>query len=528
MDTSSRWTRFQTFYQNYKSLGMALDISRMNFSADFFEKHQSSIQQALTSMNQLEKGAIANPDENRMVGHYWLRNADLAPTAEIAKVIRDTVEKIIEFSSSIHHGHIKSQRGKNFSQVLLIGIGGSALGPQFVANALGGSDDLMSFYFFDNTDPDGMNRVLSRIGSRLEETLTLVISKSGGTKETRNGMLIAKAAYARAELNFARHAIAITGEGSELDNLAKEEDWLSRFPMWDWVGGRTSEISAVGLLPAALQGIDIEGLLQGAHDMDEATRNVNLLQNPAALIALMWVHMGETGTTKDLVFLPYKDRLELVSRYLQQLIMESIGKEKNLKGDIVHEGIVVYGNKGSTDQHAYVQQLREGPADFAVTFIEVLKDEPGTSLIVEEDVTSGDYLHSFFMGTRNALYDNARESMTITIDEVSPKTVGALIALFERAVGLYSFMKGINAYHQPGVEAGKKAATEMIAIQRKALAHLRNNPSRSFSVEELARELDSEKSLEELFKILNHLAVNQRVYVEPASTVFGSTYKIKN
>src|SRR5439155_19164473 len=137
----------------------------------------------------------------------------------------------------------------------VIGIGGTALGPQFVANALGHPrTDKLTLHFFDNTDPDGMDRVLATIGEDLGRTLCIVISKSGETKETRNGMLEAKAAYERAGLDFDRHAVAVTGKRSELDEGAKT--WLRRFPMWNWVGGRTSERSAVGLLPAALQGLD--------------------------------------------------------------------------------------------------------------------------------------------------------------------------------------------------------------------------------------------------------------------------------
>src|SRR6185503_14994813 len=122
-------------------------------------------------------------------------------------------------------------------------------------------------------------------------------------------------------------------------------------------------------------------------------------KNPAAMMALCWYWSGHGKGQKDMVVLPYKDRLLLFSRYLQQLVMESLGKEKDLAGNVVHQGIAVYGNKGSTDQHAYVQQLREGINNFFVTFIEVLKDRGAKSMQVEEGVTSGDYLNGFFQGT---------------------------------------------------------------------------------------------------------------------------------
>ena len=288
---------------------------------------------------------------------------------------------------------------------------------------------------------------------------------------------------ARPALDFPAHAVAVTGEGSELDRLATGEGWLARFPMWDWVGGRTSVTSAVGLLPAALQGIDVEALLEGARLCDEITRSTTARENPAALLALMWYHATGGAGRKDMVILPYKDRLLLFSRYLQQLIMESLGKEFDRDGNLVNQGLSVYGNKGSTDQHAYVQQLREGVDNFFVTFIEVLRDRSGRSLIVDPDATSGDYLFGFLLGTREALYEKGRESITITVEQIDPRTVGALIALYERAVGLYASLVNINAYHQPGVEAGKKAAGSILALQREILAYLRTKRKRTLTAQ---------------------------------------------
>jgi len=213
--------------------------------------------------------------------------------------------------------------------MLVIGIGFFALGPQFVADALGMSvRDKMAVHFFDNTDPDGMTRVLTELTPSLGRTLSIVISKSGGTPETRNGMLTAKVAYEKAGLDFAPHAVAITGSDSKLDQTAKADGWLDIFPMWDWVGGRTSETGAVGLLPAALQGIDIDAMLQGAAECDAVTRTRDTPHNPAALLALMWHHATNGKGEKDMVVLPYKDRLLLFSRYLQQLVMESLGKRQ--------------------------------------------------------------------------------------------------------------------------------------------------------------------------------------------------------
>jgi glucose-6-phosphate isomerase len=482
----------------------------MAFGDGFFVTMAPLVEKAFTAMDQLEAGAIANPDEQRMVGHYWLRDAARAPRPEIRAEIEKTLAAVKAFAADVHAGKRRSQGGVPFESVLVVGIGGSALGPQFVSDALSTPADKMKIFFFDNTDPDGMDRELGRIPN-LARTLSVVISKSGGTKETRNGMLAAAAAYQRAGLDFAKHAVAVTGDGSELDKVAVKDGWLARFPMWDWVGGRTSELSAVGLLPAALQGIDIDAMLAGARDTDQITRLYDAMHNPAALLALMWHHAGGGRGAKDMVVLPYKDRLLFFSRYLQQLIMESLGKEKDLAGKVVHQGIAVYGNKGSTDQHAYVQQLREGVNNFFATFIEVLKDRSplgggdSSALMVEPDVTSGDYLHGFSQGTRSALTENHRENLTITIDEVSPRTIGVLIALFERAVGLYAQLVNINAYHQPGVEAGKKAATAVIALQAKILAYLRSG--KSGTAEQIAGAIGTEQ-VETVHLTLGHLAAN--------------------
>src|ERR1017187_9047231 len=266
------WERFQKYYTEFPELGLAIDLSRMNVDDAFFAAMEPKIQKAFADMDALERGAIANPDENRMVGHYWLRNAALAPTPEIRREIEDTLLKIKDFTAKIHAGAIHGAGGA-FKNFLLIGIGGSALGPQFVDNALGDPrTDKMKPFFFDNTDPDGMDRVLATIGSDLDKTLCIIISKSGGTKETRNGMLIAQAAYEKKGLKFGDYAVPVTMWGSELDKHAMKNKWLTRFPMWDWVGGRTSELSAVGLLPAALQGIDITNLILGACECDKSTR----------------------------------------------------------------------------------------------------------------------------------------------------------------------------------------------------------------------------------------------------------------
>jgi glucose-6-phosphate isomerase len=504
LSTRELWERYKQQICAVPSIDLTLDTSRMRFPADFFQQKAGAMQSAFQAMDALEGGAIANPDEKRMVGHYWLRDPARAPNPEIKREIEETTRRIRAFAADVHAGVIRPPSGGRFTQLLCVGIGGSALGPEFVADALGDpARDKLAPHFLDNTDPEGFARVLGRLGPKLSETLVVVTSKSGGTPETRNGMLAAQAAFQAAKLPFAKHAVAITQAGSAMDQVAVREEWLERFPMWDWVGGRTSETSAVGLLPAALQGLDIDGLLEGAKLCDAATRVHDARQNPAALLALAWLHATGGKGGRAMVVLPYKDSLLLFSRYLQQLVMESLGKRLDLSGKRVDQGLAVYGNKGSTDQHAYVQQLRDGANDFFGVFVRVL-EAGGDRLEVEPGVTAGDYLHGFLLGTRAALFENDRESVTLTVRRVDARTVGALIALFERAVGFYASLVNINAYHQPGVEAGKKAAASILALQRKVAGALSSAPR---TADELASSL-KEEDAETVYHLLEHLAAN--------------------
>ncbi len=504
------WEQFCRFFLEDPDTGLSFDFSRCDLTDSFLDSMSSAARKAFLDMEALERGEIANPDENRMVGHYWLRAPQLAPTAQITADITNTLQQIKEFSAAIHDGTISPSDNARFDQVLSIGIGGSALGPQLISHALQSPDDPMRLHFLDNTDPDGFELVFSQLRPHLQRTLIIVISKSGGTPETLNGMLATQKLFQAEGVEFSSRAIAVTGSGSKLDIRAEQEKWLRRFPMWDWVGGRTSVTSAVGLLPAALQGIDIDAFLRGAADMDRLTRRDSILTNPAMMMALSWYKATDGKGKKDLVILPYKDRLALMSRYLQQLLMESLGKEKNLKGEIVNQGLTVYGNKGSTDQHAYVQQLRDGLHNFFVTFIVVLQSSSqGKDPILQNNATAGDYLSGFWQGTRQALTEKGRASITLTLPEVSPYHIGALIALYERTVGFYASLIGINAYHQPGVEAGKKAAASVLNLQKQVESQLDSTPR---TAEEIAAQLDPPASPEHVFHICRHLAAT-RSYV---------------
>jgi glucose-6-phosphate isomerase len=197
---------------------------------------------AFADMAALEAGAIANPDENRMVGHYWLRNADLAPTPELKQDILDTLVNIEQFASQIRTGGIYPPGQEHFTDILSIGIGGSALGPQFVAQALGPDFPPLAIHFIDNTDPEGIDRILSSLEDQLPTTLVIVTSKSGGTPETRNGMVEVRTRFEQRGLHFPKQAVAVTGRGSALETqaISERDGWLPSPCAIGWEGAPPS------------------------------------------------------------------------------------------------------------------------------------------------------------------------------------------------------------------------------------------------------------------------------------------------
>jgi glucose-6-phosphate isomerase len=514
LNPATQWQRFCDLLWYNDDLGFWLDISRMQVGTAEINALRPRIEAALEAMAALEAGAVANADEQRMVGHYWLRAPELAPDAATTAHLREEIDRLEAFGLQVLNGG-------RFSDVLWIGIGGSGLGPLLMIRALQQQGRGLPFHFIDNVDPQGIRRCLDSLGPRLATTLVIVVSKSGGTPEPRIGMHQVRARLEAMGGHWPAQAVAVTMRQSQLDQLAEQEQWLARFDMLDWVGGRTSITSAVGLLPAALIGADIRAFLAGAAAMDQATRTPELEHNPAALLATAWYAAGNGQGSRDMVVLPYRDRLEVFSRYLQQLVMESLGKRHNRQGQQVHQGIAVYGNKGSTDQHAYVQQLRDGVDNFFVTFIEAL-DDPADQVTLAGECP-GDVLEGFLQGTRAALLEGDRQSLTISMKCFNERSLGALVALFERAVGLYAELVDVNAYDQPGVEAGKKAAASILALQSRLEELLADGQPRNLTQLQEQLELPSP---EPLFWILRHLCANPRGYSasgdwgRPAELVF--------
>jgi glucose-6-phosphate isomerase len=469
--------------------GFSLDVKKSGVTPDNIKGLQSIFSAAHSEMGRIEGGEIKNPDEGRKVTHF---------TDRIDYPKSSLCGNVESFFADLRAGAIAGASGKPFRSVVVNGIGGSALGPQFVHFALNGpywneqSDDARNgncrIYFTDNTDPSGIQDIMAVIDPN--ETLVISISKSGGTRETKNNMTAFETLFTEAGLDFSKHAAAITMEGSKLDAYAIENSWLKIWPMEDSIGGRTSETAIVGHVPAAAAGIDFRGMLEGACLMDEWTRDPDISSNPAYLLAALWYLLGQGKGDRNMVIVPYSDRLVLLSKYLQQLVMESLGKERDLDGKTVHQGLTVFGNKGGTDAHAYIQQLNDGRNDFFITFIEVLKDP--ANLKVDGDLAMGDFLHNFKQGLTNALADNDRSVINITIEELNAESVGMLIALYERAVAVYAELINVNAFHQPGVEAYKKLSNDVNDLSLKLQKFIADNGGFSGTAEDFASKVTGE------------------------------------
>ena len=441
--------------------GFQVNFAGMDFEDSDIEKMAERFPAVHEEMRKIEMGEIKNPDEHRKVTHFTDRSVYTGTSV---------YTEVEDFAGKIRAGQITGSTGKPFESAIINGIGGSALGPQLLQMAINGPywnefsrekrKGNLKIYFLDNTDTAGLADALAVCD--LETTLVVSVSKSGGTQETQNNLVVCQAQYEARGLDFAKHAAAVTMRESKLDNMARSAQWLRVFEMAESIGGRTSETSIVGHLPAALAGIDFEALLRGACHMDNLTRNPYLSHNPAYMLSAMWYLAGNGQGNRNMVIVPYSDRLILLSRYLQQLVMESLGKEKDLDGKTVHQGLNVFGNKGGTDAHAFIQQLNDGRDDFFVTFIEVLEDVLAAP--ITKEIAMGDYLHGFMTGLSNALRSKKRQVIEMKLNNVSPFNLGMLIALYERAVAAYAELIHINAFHQPGVQAYKLASKGIIQM----------------------------------------------------------------
>jgi glucose-6-phosphate isomerase len=365
--------------------------------------------------------------------------------------------------------------GQAFENVVILGIGGSALGTVAVRTALlnpywneldgEGREFFPRLHVLDNVDPWTITAFLDRID--LRRTLFNVVSKSGGTAETMSQYLIVRDRL-EAELGegYRRHLLFTTDpERGVLRRLSGEEG-IAALPVPANVGGRFSVLSAVGLLPAAMVGIDVRELLEGAREMDIRCRTEELRENPAGVFAaLQYLAHTEAGAPIH-VMMPYSDRLRDLADWFRQLWAESLGKRATRAGEEVFVGPTPVKSLGATDQHSQVQLYIEGPFDKTITLL-VEENPPADVAIpkIYEEVPELGYLGGHSLGgllraekeaTAAALTHEGRMNMTISVSQVTPRTLGGLLQLFQIATVYAGGLYGVDPLDQPGVELGKE------------------------------------------------------------------------
>ena len=372
---------------------------------------------------------------------------------------------------------VERVRGRH-TDVLLLGIGGSALGPIALRTALRPPawnalpeerrDLYPRLHVLDNVDPDTIQATLG--GLDLARTLVLVVSKSGGTAETMAQYLLVRHALDEALGDAGReHLVFVTDpEKGSLRPIARAEG-LAALDIPANVGGRFSVLTPVGLLPAALIGIDAVGLLQGAAEMRKRCQTDDLAANPAGAYAALQYLAHERHGKPVHVFMPYADPLRDMAAWFVQLWAESLGK---VRPDGTSVGPTPLPALGATDQHSQVQLFMEGPADKTVTFVAVAgREESGPIPSLYADVPDLAYLGGHTLGelldverraTAGALARRGRPNMTFTLDSVDAQHVGGLIFLLEMATAYAGELYAIDAFNQPGVELGKQFTYGML------------------------------------------------------------------
>ncbi len=387
---------------------------------------------------------------------------------------------------------------ENFENFVVLGIGGSALGPTMAFNALCHLhyNDLPKekrggprFFVEDNVDPVRMKELLDVLD--VTKTCFNVISKSGATSETMTQYLIIADLLKKAGKDVKEHVIFTTDEKrGNLVKISNELGGVKSYVLPDGVGGRFSELCPVGLLPAAVLGIDIEKLLQGAAYMDELCKESDFRNNPALLCATLQIASMENGKNIG-VMMPYSDNLRFVSDWYAQLWAESLGKNVTLKGKACNVGQTPVKALGVTDQHSQVQLYTEGPYDKVVTFLSVTNYKEkspiphGCENIPDVSFLGGHTMEELIQAenkaTAYALTKAGRLNYTITLPEVNEFTLGQILYLFELQTAYAGAMLDIDTFNQPGVEAGKKATFALLgkpgyAEQKKELDQADSDP----------------------------------------------------
>jgi len=481
-----------------KGSGIFFDFSRqridettMNLLFELAETRQ--IRERFRSM---VNGEIVNTTENRAALHTASRNFSQTSVfmegADVMPEIRRVRSEIREFSEGVYAGKITGSTGKPFRHAVVIGIGGSYLGTEFVSRALNAfSDKHIKMHFLSNVDINDFGSVVSEIDP--ETSLWIVISKSYTTAETTANTNQAYAFMEEKGLDPAKHFVTVTSKGSPGDDPTSPI--LQSFHMFDFIGGRYSVTSAVGGIPLSLQlGYErFEEFLKGAEEMDIHSANTPVNENLPLVSALISTWNNNFLGYPAQAIIPYAAPLGKLAPHIQQLYMESNGKSVTMEGEPVDEqtGVIVFGEPGTNAQHSFFQLAHQG-RPFPIDFIGVIIPQYAQYKGKSKGVTNHQELWANLIsqplalaigkddedGARN--FPGNRPSSTILFRDLSPKNIGRLLAFYEARTVFEAFIWGINPFDQFGVELGKSMASGI----RKEMAQKNENPDHLFEVED--------------------------------------------
>ena len=476
-----QWNDFLVDYSkniaNQETLDLLLELA-----------NEVQLKQAISSYFE---GDIINQTENRAVLHTALRAKESAKVmvdgVNVMPEIYSVKNKIKNFSSEVISGNKKGFTGKSFTDIVNIGIGGSDLGPAMIVEALQFYKNHLNVHFVSNVDGDHVNEIIKKLNP--ETTLFVVVSKTFTTQETLSNAETIRSWFLQSatQEDVAKHFVAVSTNLQKVTEFGINPDNV--FPMWDWVGGRFSLWSAVGLSVSLAVGFDnFNKLLKGANEMDEHFKNESFDKNIPVILALLSIWYNNFFRAESEALIPYTQYLQKLAPYLQQGIMESNGKSIGRDGKSVNyqTGTIIWGEPGTNSQHAFFQLIHQGtkliPTDF-IGFKNSLygnkdhhdklmsnffaqteallmgKTEAQVKAEFEKQGISGekvDFLLPFKVFTGN------KPTNTILINKLTPETLGALVAMYEHKIFVQGIIWNIFSYDQWGVELGKQLANSIL------------------------------------------------------------------
>lgn len=450
---------------------ISLDMSRQRFTQAQFEQLLAlgNEKGLLKAEAEMQSGAVVNPSENRQALHTALR--DPSPQAPHHEEVAATLQRIAKLAREIRTGNWKGSTGLPITDVINVGIGGSEMGPKAVWHALQPKKPDIHLHFLSAADGVQFDRITANVDAN--RTLVVVSSKSFTTRETAaNAAAILQwlKDHGIAGSALSHHMVLVTANLQAAEKM--ELPLANVFPMWNWVGGRFSVWSAIGLPLAVALGEEVfREFLLGAHEMDQHALRTPIEQNLPALMALLEYGNIRFHGIQSLAFLPYDERLRVLVDWLQQLEMESLGKSvpQGAAGKSTWTGLAVWGGHADEGQHSYFQWLREGTCCNCIDIVSC--NHPGHAHTELSRVLAANaHAQAEALVTRpeGSAYFNAVNSLEL--ESLTARSLGAFMALYEHKTTMLGTLFGINPFDQPGVELGKKlsrqAEAEMIASEK--------------------------------------------------------------